>query len=149
MYLNSLQDVCVNVNQQWIAFIFINHWSSFISSLSSVVLEECPWSYRWSPASPHPRHLLWRSISDPWIENITESQTNSTCPPRTDSPVEPADQHLVSEAHPSPELEAGVCDLPHQSPALQLAHGGQLGHIPGTMLWVFRAFWSPKMIVKC
>ena len=46
-------------------------------------------------------------------------------------PVEPADQHLVSEAHPSPELEAGVCNLPHKSPALQLAHGGQLGHVPG------------------
>ena len=48
-------------------------------------------------------------------------------------PVVSADQNIVGEAHPSPELEAGVRNLPHQSPALQLAHRGQLGHIPGTM----------------
>ena len=27
-------------------------------------------------------------------------------------PVQPADRHLVREAHPTPELEAGVGDLP-------------------------------------
>ena len=47
-----------------------------------------------------------------------------------DLPVHPTDQNLVGEAHPAPELEAGVRHLPHQPPALQLAHRGQLGHVP-------------------
>ena len=44
--------------------------------------------------------------------------------------VETTDENLVSEAHPAPVLETGVRHLPHQSAALQLAHGGQLGHVP-------------------
>ena len=44
--------------------------------------------------------------------------------------VEATDQNLVGEAHPSPVLKAGVRHFSHQSPTLQLAHRGQLCHVP-------------------
>ena len=44
-------------------------------------------------------------------------------------PVHATDIHLVGVAHPSPELQATVHQLPAQTPALQLAHGRQLRHI--------------------
>ena len=45
-------------------------------------------------------------------------------------PVHSADKNIVGEPHPPPELQAGVVHLPQQPPHLQLAHGGQLGHVP-------------------
>ena len=41
------------------------------------------------------------------------------------SPIKPADEHLVREAHASPELEAAVGDLSHQTARLELTHGSQ------------------------
>lgn len=45
------------------------------------------------------------------------------------SPVEAADHDVVGEAHPPPELQAAVAELPGQSARLQLGHGRQLGHV--------------------
>ena len=47
-----------------------------------------------------------------------------------DPPVHPADQHVVGEAHPAPELETRVGHLSHQTTTFQLTHGGQLSYIP-------------------
>ena len=43
--------------------------------------------------------------------------------------VHPADLHLRGIAHPTPELERAVHQLPAKAPSLQFAHGGQLCHI--------------------
>ncbi len=48
---------------------------------------------------------------------------------KTKVAVHPADLHLRGVAHPAPELERAVHQFPAKTPALQLAHGGQLGHI--------------------
>ena len=84
MYLNSLQDFCVIVNQQ-IALIFINHVSCQHLFLHFL---------RWFRKSAHgltdnPQHHLVRATSDRGQPQVPElrislSLTNSNGPPRTD-----------------------------------------------------------------
>ena len=61
-------------------------------------------------------------------------------------PVHSADQHLISEAHSSPELEAGVCHFSDQTTTLQFTHRGQLSYIPEQKL-LAQGFYQ-KIFIK-
>ena len=44
----------------------------------------------------------------------------------THAPVHPADKDVISETHPSPELQTRVSDVTCQAASLQLRHGSEL-----------------------
>ena len=58
----------------------------------------------------------------PNMKNFLEGKEESL-------PVHSADKDIICEPHPSPELQAGVCDLPRQPPCLELQHAGQQRHV--------------------
>merc|ERR1719210_1584332 len=61
-------------------------------------------------------------LADDLQHHLVRSSTNRS---QSHVPVVSADQNIICEAHPSPELQTGVSNLPEKPATLQLAHASQ------------------------